>query len=33
VVAGGPEPYHIVSMPSWGETWAVTEKIEEPSQS
>ena len=27
VCAGGPEPYHIVSMPTFGDTWAVTERI------
>ncbi len=30
VVAGAPEPYHIVSMPTFGDTWAATEKIETP---
>jgi hypothetical protein len=29
VVAGGPEPYHITYCPSFGETLAVTKRIEE----
>lgn len=27
IVAGGPEPYHITYLPSFGDTWAVTKRI------
>ncbi|MFC1990891.1 hypothetical protein ACFLU9_01915 [Chloroflexota bacterium] len=30
VVAGGPEPYHIVYMPTFGDSWAVTRLIGKP---